>query len=159
MTITGNVISGAETQQDVYVEIAFDEDNFNANPLDKYTYQQEGIWAKTTDGLSDGDSFELTLDMDGLYSNVSQSQTVYIKIYEEDPADGRGERWVTIKFISLQLPACQGLQADAAAIEAGGEFVIVEGECVWEGVWSYDPKLVNGLHQQPQATEMKARVV
>ena len=78
--------------------------------------------------------------MDGLYSNVSQSQTVYIKIYEEDPADGRGERWVTIKFISLQLPACQGLQADAAAIEAGGEFVIVEGECVWEGVWSYDPE-------------------
>ena len=140
LTITGNVISGAETQQDVYVEIAFDEDNFNANPLDKYTYQQEGIWAKTTDGLSDGDSFELTLDMDGFYSNISQSQNVYIKIYEEDPADGRGERWVTIKFISLQLPACQGLQADAAAIEAGGEFVIVDGECVWEGVWSYDPE-------------------
>ena len=63
-----------------------------------------------------------------------------LKIYEFDVDDGRGQRWITIKWISLQLPACQGLQANASAIEAGGEFVISDGECVWEGAWTFDPE-------------------
>ena len=38
------------------------------------------------------------------------------------------------------MPACQGLEADPQAIEAGGEFILdANGDCQWSGDWSYDP--------------------
>ena len=39
----------------------------------------------------------LNLSLDGMYSNVSQTQRIFIKIYEYDSISG--ERWVTIKWL------------------------------------------------------------
>ena len=76
-----------------------------------------------------------------MYTNKSQSQRIFIKIYEGDD-----ERWVTIKWIEIQLPACQGLEANADALAAGGEFVLdADGECQWSGAWTYE----NGEWEAP----------
>ena len=52
-------------------------------------------------------------------------------MYEYDSTSG--ERWVTIKWLGVNLAPCQGLEADRNAEAAGGRFVLVEGECAWEG--------------------------
>ena len=75
---------------------------------------------------------------DGRYSNESQTQRVFIKIYEYDSASG--ERWVTIKWFEINLPACQGLEApsEVLADDPDGRFILVDGACDWEGRWTYD---------------------
>jgi hypothetical protein len=135
LTISGSVLSGAETGE-VYVEAAFFEENFSASSVMKYNMSVQNLWGKSP-ALGDGDRFDITLDMSGLYTADSRTQRVYIKYYEGDYPN---ERWVTIKWIELNLPACQGLEADPAAIEAGGEFILdANGDCQWSGDWSYDP--------------------
>ena len=144
ITISGKVLSGSETGE-VYVEAAFFQDNLSASAAIKYQLGQQNLWAKS-DNLSDGENFELTLDMSSFYTNKSTRQSVYIKYYEGTYPN---ERWVTIKWIELDLPACQGLEANPQAIEAGGEFVLdANGECQWDGAWSYDP--LTGEWTEPQ---------
>ena len=111
LTISGSVLSGAETGE-VYVEAAFFEENFSASSVMKYNMSVQNLWGKSP-ALGDGDRFDITLDMTGLYTADSRTQRVYIKYYEGDYPN---ERWVTIKWIELNLPACQGLEADPAAI-------------------------------------------
>ena len=137
ISVTGSVVSGAESQRDVFVELAFEEETFGLTPIQKFNAETDGTFAKTKDGLGDGDSFVLNLSLDGMYSNVSQTQRIFIKIYEYDSTSG--ERWVTIKWLEVNLAPCQGLEADPDAEAAGGRFVLVEGECAWEGAWTYDP--------------------
>ncbi len=147
ITISGTVLSGSETGE-VFVEAAFFQDNLSASAAVKYQLGLQQLWAKS-DNLGDGDNFELTLDMSGFYTNTSTKQSVYIKYYE---GTFPNERWVTIKWIELDLPACQGLEADPQALEAGGEFVIdSNGDCQWNGAWSYDP--ITGEWTAPQSTE------
>ena len=147
ITISGTVLSGSETGE-VFVEAAFFQDNLSASAAVKYQLGLQQLWAKS-DNLGDGDNFELTLDMSGFYTNTSTKQSVYIKYYE---GTFPNERWVTIKWIELDLPACQGLEANPQALEAGGEFVIdSNGDCQWNGAWSYDP--ITGEWTEPQSTE------
>lgn len=135
LTISGTVLSGAETSE-VYVEAAFSEDDFGASSIMKYNMSELGLWGKS-DAMGDNDRFEITLNVDSLYSNVSQSQRVFIKYYEGDYPN---ERWVTIKWIEINLPACPGIEADPEAEAAGGEFILdANGDCQWSGAWSYDP--------------------
>lgn len=135
ITISGKVLSGSETGE-VYVEAAFYQANLSASAATKYQLSLDDLWAKSSN-LSDGETFELTLDMSSFYTNTSTRQSVYIKYYEGTYPN---ERWVTIKWIELDLPACQGLEADPQAIDAGGEFVLdANGDCQWSGAWSYDP--------------------
>ena len=135
ITISGMVLSGAETGE-VYVEAAFFEENFSASSVMKYNMSVLGLWGKSS-AMGDNDRFEITLNVDGFYTNKSTSQRVYIKYYE---GDFPNERWVTIKWIELNLPACQGLEADPQAEAAGGEFILDEnGDCQWNGAWAYDP--------------------
>ena len=94
----------------------------------------EGKWAKS-EALGDTESFALSLDLEDKYSNISRTQRVFIKIYEGEVPN---ERWVTIEWIEINLPACQGLEAPPEALAAGGEFKLVEGECVWDGAYTYD---------------------
>jgi len=78
------------------------------------------------------------LNVDEFYTNKSTSQRVYIKYYE---GDSPNERWVTIKWIELNLPACQGLEPNPDAEAAGGEFILdANGECQWSGAWAYNPE-------------------
>ncbi|MGB1437898.1 MAG: hypothetical protein ACPG7Q_07100 [Candidatus Poseidoniaceae archaeon] len=131
--INGTVVSGSETGE-VYVETAFSMDDFDASAVQKYTLAQEGLWTKTN-ALSDGDSFSLMLSIDGLYTNLSETIHVYIKTYEGD-----NQRWVTYHWFEITLMACQGLVAPEDAINAGGEFILDgDGDCQWDGAWTYDP--------------------
>ena len=135
ITISGTVLSGAETGE-VFVEAAFFEEDFSASNVMKFNLSTQGLWQRS-EPLGDNDRFEITLNMDGFYTNKSTSQRVYIMYYE---GSGANARWVTIKWIELNLPACQGLEANASALAAGGEFILdANGECQWNGAWTYDP--------------------
>ena len=133
--VSGQVLSGAEND-DVYVEVAFHEENFSATAVEKYDMHLEGVWAKSS-ALGDGDTFELELSLTGLYSNQSETIRIYFKSYEGEYPD---ESWVTIQWVEFNLEACQGVVAPEQAVEAGGEFVLDENnQCQWDGVWTYDP--------------------
>ena len=132
ITINGSLISGSETGE-VYVEVAFSDQDFDATAIHKYDLYVQNLWAKT-DALGDGDVFSLILSVENMYSNTSKSQRVYIKTYEGDD-----KRWPDVLWMDFTLAACQGLVAPDGAIEAGGEFILDEnGVCQWEGAWSYD---------------------
>ena len=47
ITVSGTVLSGAESQNDVYVEIAFMEDSFSASAIEKFNMKNDETWAKT----------------------------------------------------------------------------------------------------------------
>ena len=135
ITIAGTVLSGAETSE-VYVEAAFFEEDFSASPVMKFNMSTRGLYGKS-DAMGDNDRFEITLNIEGFYTNKSTTQRVYIKYYE---GSSPNERWVTIKWIELNLPACQGLEPNPEAEAAGGEFILDEnGDCQWSGAWEYDP--------------------
>ena len=144
--INGSLISGSETGE-VYVEVAFSEENFAASAVYKYNLQTQNLWANTG-ALSDGDSFSLTLSVEEMYSNISENQYVFIKTYEGASPD---ERWATIHLFEITLAACQGLVAPEAAVEVGGEFVLdADGNCQWAGVWSYNPSTGEWEEPEPQ---------
>jgi len=147
ITISGTVLSGAESEKDVFVEVAFTEDAFTSTPKQQFNLTQRGLWVKSP-ALGDSDSFELTLNLDEMYTNKSRDLRIFIKIFEGDTLN---QRWVTIKWLEIQLPACQGLQADEQAEAAGGEFILDEnGECQWSGAWTYDPE--TGIWKAPSTT-------
>ena len=130
--INGTLVSGSETGQ-VSVEGAFSMDDFDKNALEKYTLVVDGLFVRSSQ-LSDADTFSMQLAIDGLYTNLSETVYVYIKTYEGD-----NQRWVTYHWFEITLLACQGLVAPQGAIDAGGEFILDEdGECQWEGAWTYD---------------------
>ncbi|OUV38144.1 MAG: hypothetical protein CMA18_003440 [Methanobacteriota archaeon] len=130
--INGTLVSGSESG-DVYVEGAFSTDDFEASAIAKYNLLIDGLYARS-DALSDGDTFSLTLSIDGFYTNLSETLQIYIRTYEGD-----NYRWVTYHWFEITLMACQGLVAPQDAISAGGEFILDEdGECQWDGAWTYD---------------------
>ncbi len=135
ITISGEVNSGAEeNQKDIFVEVSFMIDSFNASAFDKFQYEQDGLWKKS-DGLGDLDTFALTLSLEGMYSNKSLSQLIYVKIYE---GEAPNERFISYELLEISLPACQGLEADLEAEAAGGEFVLdADGNCQWSGAWTF----------------------
>ena len=131
--INGTLVSGSETGE-VYVETAFSMDDFDKSAIEKYNLIVEGHLNRS-DALSDSDTFSMQLSLDGMYTNISETIHVYIKTYERDD-----QRWVTYHWFEITLMACQGLVAPEDAINAGGEFVLDEdGDCQWDGAWTYDP--------------------
>ena len=131
--INGTLVSGSETGE-VYVEVAFSMDDFDKSALEKYNLVTQGLFARSS-ALSDSDTFSMPLSLDELYTNLSETVHVYIKTYE-----GNDERWVTYHWFEITLMACQGLVAPEDAINAGGEFILDEdGDCQWDGAWTYDP--------------------
>jgi len=132
--INGTLLSGSETGE-VYVETAFSMDDFDATAVEKYSLSLEGLYAKTS-ALSDGDTFSLMLSIDGLYTNLSETVNIYIQTYEGTD----DQRWITYHWFEITLMPCQGLVAPEDAINAGGEFVLDgDGDCQWDGAWTYDP--------------------
>ena len=130
--INGTLVSGSETGE-VFVEAAFSMDDFDESAVVKYNLMLEGLFNRAA-SLSDGDTFSMTLSIDGFYTNLSETLQIYIRTYEGD-----NERWVTYHWFEITLMACQGLVAPQDAISAGGEFVLdSDGECQWDGAWTYD---------------------
>ena len=140
--INGTLVSGSESG-DVFVEAAFSMDDFDESAIVKYNLMLEGLFNRAA-SLSDGDTFSMTLSIDGFYTNLSETLQIYIKTYEGD-----NQRWITYHWFEITLMACQGLVAPQDAISAGGEFILdSDGECQWEGAWTYDP--VTGEWEAPE---------
>ena len=130
--INGTLVSGSESG-DVFVEGAFSMDDFDESPVVRYNLILEGQYARS-DALSDSDTFSLQLSLDGMYTNLSETVHIYIRTYEGD-----SKRWVTYHWFEITLMACQGLVAPQDAVSAGGEFILdSDGECQWDGAWTYD---------------------
>jgi hypothetical protein len=143
VTISGTVLSGAENG-DVYIEAAFLQADFDASAVEKYNLGLDGAWARSNK-TGDAETFDLTLSLDGKYTTEAKGLQIFIKIYEGDD-----ERWVTIKWIEINLPACQGLEANADALLAGGEFILnADGDCEWSGAWT----LIDGEWSAPVVTD------
>ena len=141
ITIDGTVLSGSETGE-VYAEAAFSMDDFSASAITKYNLLVGGLFYRSN-ALSDSDSFSLTLSLEDFYTNHSEVVQIFIRTYEGDD-----ERWLTYHWFEITLMACQGVVAPEDAISAGGEFVLAEdGECQWNGAWTYDP--LTGLWEEP----------
>ncbi|MEJ6530285.1 MAG: hypothetical protein QNL81_01740, partial [Euryarchaeota archaeon] len=79
--VNGTVLSGAGAEGDVYIEIAFEEDHFNASAVEQYDLMVNESFDKAN-GISDGETFALTLSIESLMGNTSFTQTIYVKIYE-----------------------------------------------------------------------------
>lgn len=141
ITINGTVLSGSETGE-VYVEAAFSMDDFTASAITKYNLLTAGLFSRSN-ALSDSDSFSLTLSLEEFYTNHSEVVQIFIRTYE-----GADERWLTYHWFEITLMACQGVVAPEDAISAGGEFILdADGECQWNGAWTYDP--LTGLWEEP----------
>lgn len=141
ITINGTVLSGSETGE-VYVEAAFSMDDFTASAITKYYLLTAGLFSRSN-ALSDSDSFSLTLSLEEFYTNHSEVVQIFIRTYE-----GADERWLTYHWFEITLMACQGVVAPEDAISAGGEFILdADGECQWNGAWTYDP--LTGLWEEP----------
>ena len=128
ITLTGNVVDGAE-QGDVYVEAALLDTTFDETAVAKYTLQLEGKWAKSP-ALGDGDGFELTLNIEELFDNITKQERVYLKVYEGDD-----KRWPIIYYIEITLPECQGLTVPVEVLDAEPDayWIWENEECVWSG--------------------------
>jgi len=132
ITLTGNIVDGAE-QGDVYVEVALDEITLadSTSAVEKYTLSLEGKWARS-DALGDGDGFELTLNIEHLFDNKTNSEVIFVKVYEGDD-----KRWPIIYWIEITLPACQGWVVPVEVMDAEPDAYWIWDEqtqtCLWSG--------------------------
>jgi|TARA_B110000914_G_C15446624_1_gene438791 hypothetical protein len=100
--VNGTVLSGAGEEGDVIVEIAFEEDNFNASAVGKYDLMLNDSLDREQE-ISDGDTFALTLSIESLMGNTSYTQTIYIKI-EELYQNGTVEHITILGNYSVLIP-------------------------------------------------------
>ena len=151
--IAGQVQSGAE-ESDVKIEIALDSESLNTTPNNKLKMKDEdGAWNQTAPpagsgqiGLGDGDSFSIGLKIDDLFSNISRTQTIYIKVIEGD-----GSKWTIYKYVEIEMPACKGVEVPTEALQAGGQWELdASNQCVWEGSWTYNPD--TGVWTEPSTS-------
>ncbi len=126
ITLSGAVLDGAE-QDDVYVEVALDENVFNQSAVSKFTLLIEGKWARS-EALGNDDVFQLILNIQDLYDNTTKHQRVFIKHWEGEYPN---ERWVTFKWIEITLPPCQGVEVPDNVFES-------EPEAYW--IWNADTR-------------------
>ncbi|MDC3298079.1 hypothetical protein OAU99_01745 [Candidatus Poseidoniaceae archaeon] len=100
--VNGTVLSGAGEEDDVVVEIAFDEEYFNGSAIEKYNSMQNDTLDRVQE-ISDGDTFALTLSIESLMGNTSYSQIIYIKI-EELYQNGTVEHLTILENYSVVIP-------------------------------------------------------
>ena len=100
--VNGTVLSGAGEENDVIVEIAFEEEYFNASAVGKYDLMQNNTLDREQE-ISDGDTFALTLSIESLMGNTSFTQIIYIKI-EELYENGTVEYSTILENYSVVIP-------------------------------------------------------
>lgn len=100
--VNGTVLSGAGEEDDVVVEIAFEEEYFNTSAVEKYNNMQNDSLDRVME-ISDGDTFALTLSIESMMGNASYSQTIYIKI-EELYQNGTVEHLTILENYSVTIP-------------------------------------------------------
>ena len=150
ITLAGNVLGGAENS-DVYVEAALEQDIFEKDPLGKYDHKIANEWVKS-EPLGDGDGFELTLTIQGLFDNETKSKRVFLMVYEGDD-----KRWPIIYWIEITLPACQGLEVPVEVLDAEPDAYWIwdesngDAKCVWSG--SYEDSDGDGIPDKAPVDE------
>ena len=149
--LTGNILSGSE-EGDVYIEIALNEDTFTAGGSERIDAETQGTLAKVT-RLSNGDSFNLSLNMDNYYSNETETIEIFIYIYEFSSSSAE-KRWTDndygiAKSINLVLPICRGatIPNEVLLDDKDGRWVFIGGECLWDGEWKFE----NGQWIEPNS--------
>jgi hypothetical protein len=152
--LSGFIRSGSE-EKDTFIEITTDESLLEETDFfARETAKGSGQLAVLTSGIGDGDSFELSLNIDSFHSNVSRDVTVYILVYEFDPTKDVEKRWVieqklnpldpdyvelyNPESITLTLPICRGVTvpAEVELNDPTGRWIFVSGQCEWEGDYS-----------------------
>ena len=152
--LSGFIQSGSE-ERDTFIEITTDESLLEETDFfARETAKGSGQLAVLTSGIGDGDSFELSLNIDSFHSNVSRDVMVYILVYEFDPAKDIEKRWVIEQklnpldpdyvelynpsSITLTLPICRGVTvpAEVELNDPTGRWIFVSGQCQWEGDYS-----------------------
>ena len=101
--VNGTVLSGAGEENDVTVEIAFEEEYFNGSAVGKYDRMQNNTLDREQE-ISDGDTFVLTLSIESLMCNTAFNQTIYIKI-EELHENGTVQYSTILENYSVVIPA------------------------------------------------------
>ena len=101
--VNGTVLSGAGEEDDVVVEIAFEQEYFNTSAADKYNNMQNDSLDRVME-ISDGDTFVLTLSIESLMCNTAFNQTIYIKI-EELHENGTVQYSTILENYSVVVPA------------------------------------------------------
>ena len=103
----------------------------STSAFEKYTLSLEGKWNRS-DALGDGDGFELTLNIEHLFDNKTNSEVIFVKVYEGDD-----KRWPIIYWIEITLPACQGLVVPVEVMDAEPDAYWIWDEqtqsCLWSG--------------------------
>ena len=129
--VSGQVISGVENDNlEIVVGLSHDEVNLTDSDM-VGALRAKGQWDQSLN-RKNGDMFTLGLNISHLYTNNPEKVTIYIKIVE-------GERWVKYKHLTLNLPACQGINPPTEAVSDGGEWLLNSaGKCEWSGEWEYD---------------------
>ncbi len=152
--LSGLVLSGSK-ERDTYIEITTDESLLEeTNLVTRETAKTNGQLAALNSGIGDGDSFELSLNIDSFHSNVSRDVKVYILVYELDPSKDVDPRWVIEQkldlgdpnyvqlydppSITLTLPICRGVEVptEVELNDPTGRWIFVSGQCDWEGDYS-----------------------
>lgn len=138
--IEGSLISGSENGE-VYIETAFILSDFNESFVQQYNKKIEGTWNKTTAGLANGESFNLTLSLDGKYTDQAQVVSIHIKIYE---GIGDQQRWISYLEIEIilkpNLIGMQGMPAPNIVGEAynGSGWQDFDLQTYYDYDWSID---------------------
>jgi len=101
--VNGTVLSGAGEEDDVVVEIAFEQEYFNTSAVDKYNNMANDSLDRVME-ISDGDTFVLTLSIESLMCNTAFNQTIYIKI-EELHENGTVQYGTILENYSVVVPA------------------------------------------------------
>jgi len=115
--VNGSVLSGSENS-DVLIEVSLDPSILNASLTEKLA-NSNGNYARQDD-LGDGDGFSLQLKLEDLFTNESQTRTIYLKI-----AEGDGQTWTLYHQIDINLPPLEEevdpCIADPNAAGCGGD--------------------------------------
>ena len=154
--LSGFIQSGSE-ESDTYIEISTDESLLESTDLiARETAKSTGQLAVLTSGIGDGDSFELSLNIDSYHSNVTNTVTIYMLVYEFDPSKDNEYRWIAEQQLSqldpdyvelynpssikLTLPLCRGnsdVPAEVSLNDPNGRWIFISGQCEWDGEYTF----------------------
>jgi len=79
--INGTILSS--TQEETYIEVAFNNSSFEASAVEKYNLRLIHLWNRS-EGLPVQSPFSLGLSVESLRGNITMSTTVYVQAYVYD---------------------------------------------------------------------------
>jgi hypothetical protein len=125
VTIVGSILGGAENS-DVKIEVSLNELILDYTPTQKITQKTIGKY-NVSDGLGDGSSFSMTLDISNLYSISGQQATLYFRITEGDGTRYTLTEQIVINLLPKDLCEIDPADSSCTSSESGGISPIILG--------------------------------